>query len=144
MRDKKNEPGERFDLYRLKLHDVLLQGQRLAEIDIAQAANIIKTLNVFTKPVSIFREDEVLYAASCYESSTATVYTLVGNLAFSLLFRSDLIKLAHAVKFEQIVTIKKAKELLLVNDKQLLAISNTQCVIFQRDSTECDDMQHLF
>lgn len=69
---------------------------------------------------------------------------MIGNHSFSLLYRADLHDKNEDVKFEQIVTIKQVKELLLVNEKQLLAISNTQCVIFQRDPTECDDMKHLF
>lgn len=49
-----------------------------------------------------------------------------------------------AVKFEQLITIKNPKELLSINDKQLLAVSNTQVVIFRRDETECDDMAKYF
>jgi hypothetical protein len=53
-------------------------------------------------------------------------------------------KKAEELRVEQIVTIRQVKELLLINDRQLLAISNTECVIFQRDPTECDDMKHYF
>ena len=53
-------------------------------------------------------------------------------------------KKAEELRFEQIVTIRQVKELLLINDRQLLAISNTECVIFQRDPTECYDMKHYF
>ena len=72
------------------------------------------------------------------------VYAVIGNQSFSCLFKADLQSKADDIRFEQIVTIKQVRELLVVNEKQLLAISNTQCVIFQRDPSECDDMQHLF
>ena len=144
MREKKNELQERFELFRLKLQDVLYSNKKMAGVDIAAVAQLIKKLSVFTKPISVFTQTDVLYSTSCYDASTSFVYTLVGNQAFALLFRSDLNKLALNVQFEQIVTIKQVRELLVVNEKQLLAISNTQCVIFQRDPSECDDMQHLF
>jgi len=85
----------------------------------------VKTFDVFTTPISVFAKDEALYAAACYIHETKQVYALIGNQQFSLLFRAELDNKADDIKFEQIITIKQVKELLLVNDKQLLAISNT-------------------
>jgi hypothetical protein len=85
----------------------------------------VKTFDVFTTPISVFTKDEALYAAACYIQETKQVYALIGNQQFSLLFRADLDSKVDDIKFEQIITIKQVKELLLVNDKQLLAISNT-------------------
>ena len=85
----------------------------------------MKTFDVFTTPISVFAKDEALYAAACYIQETKQVYALIGNQQFSLLFRADLDSKTDDIKFEQIITIKQVKELLLVNDKQLLAISNT-------------------
>lgn len=53
------------------------------------------------------------------------MYAVIGNQSFSLLFRADLKEKNDDIKFEQIVTIKQVKELLSVNEEQLLAISNT-------------------
>jgi len=62
-----------------------------------------------------------------------------------LLYRADLtVVSSDDVMFEQIITLKHAKELLPVNDKQLLAISNTHAVIFQKDPKECEDIMRYF
>jgi len=46
--------------------------------------------------------------------------------------------------FQQIITIGSANSLNFVSKNQLIAISNTQAVIFQIDPNECDDIKHIF
>jgi hypothetical protein len=77
---------------------------------------------VYTTPISVFAKDEALYAAACYIQETKQVYALIGNQQFSLFFRAELDSKSDNIKFEQIITIKQVKELLFVNDKQLVAI----------------------
>jgi hypothetical protein len=117
----------------------------MTDADIAEVATVVKTFKVHTKPVSVFLEDELLTGAACYIEKTQEVYALIGNQAFSLLYRADLTVVSNDdVMFEQIITLKHAKELLPVNDKQLLAISNTHAVIFQKDPKECEDIMRYF
>jgi len=48
------------------------------------------------------------------------------------------------LQFQQIITIRSAHSLIFVSKNQLLAISNTQAVIFRIDPNECDDIKHMF
>lgn len=78
---------------------------------------MIAKLNIFTKPISVFSEDEQLVFCPCFVKETSTIFVLVSNKVFSLLYRVEIASLKKPIEvnFEQIITIKLPKELLPVN-----------------------------
>jgi len=83
---------------------------------------------------------------------------LISNTQFSLLYSASVAvpekvedrlyqkgwgvvhKRNQSLDFEQVITIKSARDLLMINQSQLCAVSNTQIVIFNRDPEECKDL----
>jgi hypothetical protein len=119
----------------------------MTNVTVDDVGEIIARLKVFTEHMSVFNEEDNLTVSAAYMASEQTIFVLISSTAFSLLYRvmmTNTKKVNMALTFEQIITIKSANSLHIVNKKQLCAVSNTSIIIFQRDPTECNDMRNYF
>lgn len=102
-------------------------------VAVEDVGKLVARLKVFQTPISVFSRDENLTVSACYLGAEQIIYVLISNTAFSLLYRVDLEgnkKANMALNFEQIVTIKSANSLHVVNKSQMMAVSNTNVVLF--------------
>jgi hypothetical protein len=119
--------------------------ESLGIVDIISVAKVVKIFQVFTEPMSIFtRGDDTLTACACFVEAIQEIYFLIGNRSFSLLYCASLREDDLEVALEQIVSIKQPKEVHIIHEKQILAISNTQALVFQRNPYECEDLKEFF
>jgi len=105
----------------------------MTNVFVENVGQLVARLNVFTQHMSVFNEGDNLTVSAAYMASEQTIFVLVSSSAFSLLYRvlmSQTKKINMALTFEQIVTIKSANSLYIVNNKQLCAVSNTNIIIF--------------
>lgn len=119
----------------------------MTNVTVDDVGQVLARMKVFTAPMSVFNEEDNLTVSAALISAEDTIFVLISNTAFSLLYRVNLNlnkKINMALHFEQIVTIRSANSLFVINKKQLCAVSNTSIVIFQRDPNECDDMKNFF
>lgn len=75
------------------------------------------------------------------------LYALVSSTNLSLLYRINLSQVKNLnmdCRFQQIISIKSARQLLAANQRQLVALSNTQVCVFTLDETECTDLEKIF
>ena len=71
MREKRSEEDDNFEILQIKLKnafdsDAENHRPHLIDVDITECAQVIKTFEVFTSPISVFAKDEALYGAACY------------------------------------------------------------------------------
>ena len=103
------EDPENFDLYMLNLKKMIdgeSTGRNLCEVDIVDVSTVVKTFKVFTDPISVFSKEETLFGASCYLPENKDFYFLVGNTAFSLLFRTNLNNLKKSQRNQEGFEVK--------------------------------------
>lgn len=103
------EDPENFDLYMLNLKKTIegeSTGRKLCEVDIVDVSTVVKTFKVFTAPLSVFSKEEPLFCASCYLPENKDFYFLVGNNAFSLLFRTNLNNLKKSQRSQEGFEVK--------------------------------------
>ena len=102
FRERKTVSDETFEIYQLDLQNFFspMYNRNLADVDITEAAKSVIKFDVFTKPISVFAEDEVLYGAACFDSKTNEVYALIGNSSFSLLYRAAIGDKRENIRFE--------------------------------------------
>jgi hypothetical protein len=122
VRDRKVDQDESFEVYRIHLRkniDVRVRKKPLmVNMEVQEVGEVIARFNVFTSPLSVFIESDILTVSPCYEEKLEHVYVLICNPQFGLLFFVDISSLKRenmAIDFEQIVTIKHAKELVKIN-----------------------------
>jgi hypothetical protein len=105
----------------------------MVNMEVQEVAEVVARFNVFTSPLSVFTESDVLTVSPCYAPNQEHVFVLICNSQFGLVYFAEIGNIKRenmAIDFEQIITIKQAKELVKINKTQLCAISNTQAVIF--------------
>lgn len=151
VRERRVDANEEYDIFTVNLkknfNSQLKKKPVMANVSVEDVGQLVARLKVFTTPMSVFSEDDNLTVSACYLGAEQIIYVLISNTAFSLLYRVEIAgnkKTNMALNFEQIITIKSATSLHYVNKNQLLAVSNTNVVLFQRDPTECDDMKVYF
>ncbi len=83
----------------------------MTNVTVDDVGQILARMKVFTAPMSVFNEEDNLTVSAALISAEDTIFVLISNTAFSLLYRVNLNlnkKINMALHFEQIVTIRSA------------------------------------
>lgn len=70
MRERRTEESDNFEILQLRLKNAFdseaNHRPHLIDVDISECAQVVKTFEVFTTPISVFSKEEALYGAACY------------------------------------------------------------------------------
>lgn len=94
VREKKNEPDEDFEVYRIALRkniDPRVKKKPLmVNMEVTDIAEVVARFNVFTTPLSVFTEDDLLTVSPYYVAEKDHVLVLICNSQFGLLYTADI------------------------------------------------------
>lgn len=122
MRERRVDENEEYDVFSISLkknfNAQLKKKPVMTNVSVDDVGQQVARLKVFTQPMSVFTEEDNLTVSACYYAAEQTIFVLISSTAFSLLYRVDIAgnkKTNMALSFEQIVTIKSATSLHVVN-----------------------------
>lgn len=151
IREQILDPKDEFEVFSFSLKKYLdpyvLKKPKYVEMTVQDVSEIVGRLEVFTKPISVFSYEDQLWVSACYDHDNSQLYALVSSTNLSLLYRVNFQQVKNLnmeCRFQQIITIKSARQLFAANHRQLVACSNTQVCVFSLDENECSDLDYLF
>jgi len=124
IREQVFDPKDEFEVYSFSMRKYLdkfvNKKPKYIEKTVQEVSEVVGRLEVFTKPISVFTREDHLWVSSIFirEGEKSYLYALVSSTNLSLLYKMNMSQVKNLnmeCRFQQIITIKSARQLYAAN-----------------------------
>jgi len=106
----------------------------MGEINVDEVVEVVAVLKTEIDGVSVISKLSYAHTDACYDQNTGKIFIILATEQFCLFYKTsleDLTQKEHEIDYSQVLTIREARKIMIVNSQQILIHSKYSLLVFR-------------